>query len=307
MKVVVSSISFSKNLALVKKLKTFFPDSVVNELGKRYEGDDLIEYFKDADAVILAVEKVDDKLLRALPKLRFISKYGVGLDSVDLDACKKNGVELGWTGGVNKTSVAEITIGFMLMLIRNLYLTSNQLKYNSFWNKNGGNQLSNKTIGIIGLGHVGKELVRLLQNFECNIIANDINDVSHFASQNNIRLVDKDTIYSLSDIITIHTPLTTQTKNLIDLEVFHKMKKTSFIINTARGGIIRENDLQKALIDKLILGAALDVYENEPSKNRNLLKIDNLICTPHIAGNALEAINNMGNSAIKHLIDFKNN
>ena len=306
MKIVVSSISFSKNKKLVEELKLIFPNSIINKKGIRYEGEYLVDYFKDADAVILGVEKVNEKLLKSLPKLKFISKYGVGLDNIDLDACKRNNVQIGWTGGVNKRSVAEMTLGFMLMLVRNLYITSNQLKFDSVWNKNGGFQLTNKTIGIIGLGYIGKELVRLLKNFNCKIIANDIEDVSYFANENKIELVDKNTIFKTSDIITIHTPLTTKTKNMFDLQAFSQMKKESFLINTARGGIVDEIALETALNQKFIAGAALDVYEEEPAHKKSLLKLKNLICTPHTAGNSKEAIISMGNSAIKHLVNFKN-
>lgn len=306
MKVVVSSISFSKNKKLVSELISIFPDSIINKRCIRYVGEDLINYFRGADAVILGVEKVDEKLLKSLPKLRFISKYGVGLDNIDLEACKKYNIQIGWTGGVNKTSVAEMTLGFMLMLVRNLYVTSNQLKYDSLWNKNGGFQLTNKTIGIIGLGYIGKELVRLLKNFNCKIIANDVQDLSHFANQNNIELVDKNTLYRTSDIITIHTPLTDKTLRMIDLHAFKKMKKESFLINTARGGIVDETALETALNEKFISGAALDVYEEEPAHKRSLLKLHNLICTPHTAGNSTEAVISMGMSALNHLINFKN-
>lgn len=306
MKVVVSSISFSKNKKLVSELKSVFPDSIINKSGVRYVGKDLINYFSGADVVILGVEKVDEKLLNSLPNLRFISKYGVGLDNIDLKACKKHNVHIGWTGGVNKTSVAEMTIGFMLMLVRNLYITSNQLKYDSVWNKNGGFQLTNKTIGIIGLGHIGKELVRLLKNFNCKIIANDIEDLKYFANQHNIDLVDKNTLLKKSDIVTIHTPLTEKTLGMIDLHAFKKMKKESFLINTARGGIVDETALETALKQKYISGAALDVYEEEPAHKRSLLKLHNLICTPHTAGNSTEAVISMGMSAINHLINFKN-
>jgi phosphoglycerate dehydrogenase-like enzyme len=306
MKIVVSSISFSKNKKLVEELKLIFPNSIINIKGIRYEGEYLVDYFKDADAVILGVEKVNEKLLQSLPKLKFISKYGVGLDNIDLDACKRNNVQIGWTGGVNKRSVAEMTLGFMLMLVRNLYITSNQLKFDSVWNKNGGFQLTNKTIGIIGLGYIGKELVRLLKNFNCRIIANDIKDVSFFANKNKIELVDKKTIFKTSDIISIHTPLTNKTKNMFDMQVFSQMKKESFLINTARGGIIDETALETALNQKFIAGAALDVYEEEPANKKSLLKLKNLICTPHTAGNSKEAVISMGMSAISHLVNFKN-
>ena len=149
-------------------------------------------------------------------------------------------------------------------------------------------------------------MVRLLQNFNCKIIANDIEDLSYFANQHNIDIVDKNTLFRNSDIITIHTPLTDKTLRMIDLHALKKMKKESFLINTARGGIVDETALETALNEKFIYGAALDVYEEEPAHKRSLLKLNNLICTPHTAGNSKEAVISMGMSAISHLINFKN-
>jgi phosphoglycerate dehydrogenase-like enzyme len=305
MKVKVSTIAFSKNAKLVNELKQHFPDLRVNESGIRLKDQELYQYFNDAEGVIVGLEKVDIAFLNALPNIKVIAKYGVGLDNIDLEACKKKGVQIGWTPGVNKTSVAEMTIGFMLALFRNLYQTSNQLKFDNVWNKNGGAQLSGKTIGIIGLGYIGKTVVQLLKPFNCNILANDITDVSEFAAKNNVKLVDKATIYKESDLISIHTPLTDETNGLINTEVLSNMKDSSFIINTARGGIINEDALSQALINNKISGAALDVYTEEPPKNIRLLSLPNLICTPHIGGNAEEAVLAMGISAINHLIKYK--
>ena len=305
MKVKVSTIAFSKNTKLVNELKQHFPEAIVNENGVRLKDQELYQYFSDAEGVIVGLEKVDNDFLNALPNIKVIAKYGVGLDNIDLNACKEKGVQVGWTPGVNKTSVAEMTIGFMLALFRNLYLTSNQLKFDSIWNKNGGAQLSGKTIGIIGLGNIGKTVAQLLKPFNCNILANDIVDVTGFADANNVTLVDKETIFKECDLISIHTPLTSETKGLINKEVFSIMKDSSAIINTARGGIINEDALLQALINNKISGAALDVYTEEPPQNLKLLSLPNLICTPHIGGNAEEAVLAMGVSAINHLIKYK--
>ena len=144
----------------------------------------------DADAVIVGLEKITPELLNKLPRLKMIAKYGVGLDNVDMTACSDRGIRIGWTGGVNKRSVAEMALGFMLALIRNLYSTSNQMKQ-MVWNKSGGFQLSGKTVGIIGLGNIGKELVTLLKPFGCNIIVNDIADISLFAAENELKILKK--------------------------------------------------------------------------------------------------------------------
>ena len=197
-----------------------------------------------------------------------------------------------------------MTLGFMLALSRNLYTTSNQLK-NLVWNKAGGTQLSDKTIGIIGVGNIGKELVELLAPFKCRILVNDINDLSGYAINSGVEPVTKEIMFELSDIITIHTPYTADTSNLFTMEVFKKMKSTAILINTARGGIVNEVDLKTALVQNIIAGAALDVYETEPPVDKELLSLPNLICTPHTGGNSYEAVVAMGMSALSHLIAYR--
>ena len=303
MQIKVSNLAFSKNDHLVKTLKDNFPNTVVNSEGIRLNGDALINFFSKADGVIVGLELINDEILEQLPNLKIISKFGVGLDNIDLEACKRHGVEVGWTGGVNKRSVAEMVIGFMLMLSRNLYITSNKLKFGE-WNKNGGVNLTGKTVGIIGLGNIGKELVHLLKPFHCKILVNDLTDISLFARKHNLSIVPKDMLIQSADIISIHTPLTRQMQNFFNLEIFEKMKKTSILINTARGGIVNEVDLKKALKTKLIAGAALDVFALEPPIDLELLALSNLIATPHIGGNSLEAIVAMGESAIEHIVKY---
>ena len=188
-----------------------------------------------------------------------------------------------------------MALGFMLALSRNLYITSNQLK-SGFWNKNGGLQFTGKTVGIIGVGNIGKELIEILTPFNCNILVNDLKELGEYPKAK-IQQVEKDLIFKESDFISIHTPLNNETKNLINIDVLNKMKNTSFLINTARGGIINEKDLKYALTNGIIAGAALDVYEVEPPYDLELLQLPNLICTPHTGGNASEAVLAMGMSS----------
>jgi phosphoglycerate dehydrogenase-like enzyme len=304
MKVKVSNLAFSNNVYLVEQLKKEFEDVEINSSGMRLNDDALVDYFFDAECVVVGLELITAEILDRLPNLKIIAKYGVGLDNIDLKACKERGIIVGWTGGVNKRSVAEISLGFMLALSRNLYLTSNQLKA-SIWNKVGGDQLSGKTIGILGCGNIGKELIKLLSPFQCNILINDILDMKEFASMNSLECVNKEVLFSNSDIISIHTPLTPETNNLFNINVFEKMKAKALLINTARGGIVNETDLKIALQTNLIAGAALDVYESEPPSDQELLLLPNVICTPHIGGNSYEAVVAMGLSAISHLVNYK--
>lgn len=303
MKISVSTVAFSSNKILVEELKKHFTNVTINEKGIRIPEDELVNFYKDSDGIIVGLEKITPQILDQLPKLKVIAKYGVGLDNIDLSACADRNIRIGWSGGVNKRSVAEMALGFMLALSRNLFITSNQLK-EGIWNKNGGYQLTEKCIGIIGCGNIGKELIEILKPFNCTILVNDIVNLGDFGA-NKIKQVEKEVIYKESDIISIHTPLNEETLDLINLEVFNKMKRSSFLINTSRGGIVNEKDLKHALSSGIISGAALDVYDEEPPSDLEFMKLPNLICTPHTGGNAEEAVLAMGISAIEHLIKFK--
>jgi phosphoglycerate dehydrogenase-like enzyme len=304
MRIAVTSKSFSKNTVLIDKLKNNFDDIKLNTSDRLLSVAETIEFLSDCDGAIVALEKIDAQILQACPRLKIIAKYGVGLDNINLEDCKRFGVRVGWTGGVNKSSVAEMALGFMLMLCRNLYTTSNELKQGG-WNKNGGHSLFGKTVGIIGLGNIGKELVRLLAPFRCNILANDIADQSLFAKEHSITMVTKEELFQKSDVVTIHTPLTELTKNLINSKTLGMMQDCAFVINTARGGLVNLQDLELALKNKTIAGAAIDVYDVEPPTEQGLIGLPNLICTPHIGGNSIEAVIAMGESAIGHLVEYK--
>jgi len=300
MKIAVTSPSFSKNKTLCEEVSALFSEVKINSDGKRMKGKELIDYLQDADGAIIGTEKVTEEILRNCPKLQFIGKYGVGMDNIDTQACEKYNVGVGWTGGVNRTSVAEMALSFMIGLCRNLYKTTYQLK-NGTWNKHGGFQLTGKTVGIIGVGFIGKEVVRLLKPFDCKILVNDILNQDQYYQENNLIETSKEEIYRTADVITVHTPLTEQTQYLFNLEAFQKMKATAFVINTARGKIVHAEDLQYALENQIIAGAALDTYEEEPATDIAFLSNPHLICTPHIGGNAEEAVLAMGKSAIAHL------
>ena len=303
MKIKATSTSFSKHPRLRAALLADFPDAEFNDDGRKYTKQQLIDYLRDADGVVLGLEPVDDEVLAACPDLKIVSKYGVGLDNLDQQACRNRGIAVGWTGGVNKRSVAEMDLCFMLALARNLYRTSMDLMAGD-WNKDGGFQLSGKTVGVIGLGYTGSEIIKLLPPFGCRILGNDIIDKSDFCRENGVEHVEKEELFREADCITIHTPLTDLTHHLINSETLAAMKTTAFVINTARGPIVNGEDLKRALIDKAIAGAALDVYEDEPPADMELLGLHNFFCTPHIGGNADEAVMAMGLSAIGHIREF---
>jgi phosphoglycerate dehydrogenase-like enzyme len=303
MRIAVTSPSFSKHPDLIREVETSFTHYKLNTEGKRFTQEELIEYLKGYDAAIVGLDQINKAVIDALPDLKMISKYGVGLNNIDLDYCKEKSVKIGWTGGVNKLSVAELVIGNAISLLRNLYVSSNQLSQGD-WVKNGGEQLSNKTVGIIGVGHIGKEVIRLLKPFNCKILVNDIIDQTAYYREVGAEEVSKQEIFERSDVVTIHTPLTEDTRNIVNSENLSMMSAHAIVINSARGGIVDEKALFTALNNKEIGGAALDVYEIEPPEDSAFLALPNLICTPHIGGNAKEAVYAMGMSAINHLKNY---
>jgi phosphoglycerate dehydrogenase-like enzyme len=303
MKIKVTTQSFSQHPILRGELCDFFPDSTFRDSTAPYDPKTLIDYLSDADGVVLGLEQVDDNVLSQCPNLKIVSKFGVGLDNVDLEACEHHGVAVGWTPGVNRRSVAEMALGFMVSLCRNLYATSITLKGGT-WHKAGGFQLSGKTVGIIGLGNTGTETVHLLKPFQCTVLGNDIADRAEFCAEHGVQSVSKEEIFRSADIVSIHTPLTPLTHHLINADTLAQMKSSAFVINTSRGPVANQEDLKQALLNGVIAGAGIDVYEDEPPTDLEFLEIPNLFCTPHIGGNANEAVLAMGRSAIHHLKEF---
>lgn len=302
MKIAVTSPSFSSHPDLIQAMKDNFQDYKLNTEGKRFTQEELIDYLQGFDAAIVGLEEMNKTVIDALPNLQFISKYGVGLNNIDLDYCKEKSIGIGWTGGVNRLSVAEMVVGNAISLLRNLYVSSNRIK-NGQWIKNGGQQLSGKTVGIIGVGHIGKELIRLLAPFNCTILVNDIVEQGDYYASVGAKECTKQEIFAQADLITLHVPYTELTKNLINEEALKLMHEHTIVINTARGGIVNEQDLCEALKSGQIGGAALDVFVEEPVNYPELIAQPNFIATPHIGGNAKEAVLAMGMSAIEHLIN----
>ncbi len=305
MNIAVTSPSFSKHPDLIEEMNRSFSDFKLNTEGHRFTESELISYLSGFDAAIVGLDQINKTVIDALPNLKIIAKYGVGLNNIDLDYCKHKNIAIGWTGGVNRLSVAEMVIGNAISLMRNLYVSANQLSHGD-WIKNGGMQLSGKTVGIIGVGHIGKEVIRLLAPFQCKIMVNDIIEQDAYYQKAGVTPATKAEIYQQADLITIHTPLTSETQYMIDASSIELMQNHTIVINTARGGIIEEQALKLALSEQKLGGAAIDVYEEEPAKDLSLLSLPNLICTPHIGGNSKEAVYLMGMSAINHLKKFNN-
>ena len=305
-KIAVTSISFGKSAFLREELLRVFPNSFFNDGGHRLSGEELIEFLKDTPAAIVGTETIDDSILERTPKLKIISKYGVGLDNIDYDSLKRRNISLGWTGGVNQRSVSELTLCFMLGLCRNVFGSGFRLKQ-SAWDKNGGHQLSGKTVGIIGCGHIGSDVARLLSPLGCSLLVRDTIDKSNFCREQRAEVASLEEVIERSDIITLHVPLTELTRQMVNKDFLQRMKSTAFLVNTCRGKVVDQKALKNALSQKIIAGAALDVFVEEPPTDVEFLSLPNLMVTPHIGGNAREAVEAMGRSAIDHLVAFFKN
>jgi phosphoglycerate dehydrogenase-like enzyme len=305
-KVVVTSRSFAKSAVLRQELLKVFPNSIFTDHRQKLPRGEITDFIGDADAAIVGVETIDDSVLKHTTKLRVISKYGVGLDNIDLESLKSRDIFLGWTGGTNKRSVSELTLCFMLGLCRNVFGSSFKLKKLE-WEKDGGHQLSGKTVGIIGCGHTGSDVVRLLAPFGCNLLVNDIVDKSKFCQEQRASQVSLNVLLEQSNIISLHVPLTKQTHQMVNANFLQQMRSTGFLINTSRGKVVDQDALKKALTEDNIGGAALDVFEEEPLTDKDFISLPNLMITPHIGGNSLEGVEAMGRAAIKHLVLFFDN
>ncbi|MCC6276052.1 MAG: phosphoglycerate dehydrogenase [Leptospiraceae bacterium] len=299
-KIAVCSRSFSNNVVLRKELLEKYSQVTFNDHGLSLKGDTLVEFLSGKTKAITGLEAVDEYVLSRLPKLKVIGKYGVGLDMIDMNAMRKFRVRLGWTAGVNKRSVSELALAFAISMLR-LIPRGNREVISGVWKQQVGGTLTGKTVGIIGCGNVGKDLISLLKPFDCRILVNDIIDYSDFYRENGIRPVDLISLLKESDVVTLHVPLDESTKMMLNAEKLGLLKSSSVLINTARGGLVDEVALKDILKENKILGAAFDVFTIEPPLDGELLTLPNFLATPHVGGSAYEAILAMGRSAIRGL------
>ena len=299
-KVAVCSRSFSKNELLRVELTKHYKNITFNDKEVRFDSYSLVEFLKGHDKAIVALESINESVLNQLPDLKVISKYGVGLDMIDLHSMHKYGIKLGWTGGVNKRAVSELVIANAISLLHKTFFSNSEVKKNK-WYQIIGRQLSDCTVGIVGCGNIGKDLVKILQPFGCTVLVNDIKDYSDFYKSYNLGRVDLNTLLKQSDIITLHLPLNESTYHIINKNNMNYIKKGGILINFARGGLIEEEPLKDMIATGSISGLALDVLEKEPFIDADLAVMDNVFITPHIGGSTHESILAMGLSAIKGL------
>jgi len=258
-----------------------------------YTEEDLVEMIGPYDAVMITSQHaITSRVIAAAPKLKVIVKRGARPENVDYDAATKRGIVVAWTPGVNYVSVAEHAVMLMLCLAKKTIPQMERLRSGAWREPDAGIQeLCGKTVGIVGLGGIGRALCRMLDGFDVTFLAYDPYISPAQAKEVNVNLVSLKELLRQSDYVTIHAALTEETRHLIGENELSMMKKTAHLINTARGGLIDESALLKALKEGEIAGAGLDVFESEPPEHDNpLLHLPNVVITPHMAGWSDEAV-----------------
>jgi D-3-phosphoglycerate dehydrogenase len=294
-RLLVTSTSFGKNDPRLKiELEGQVGQVTYNPTGKPLSSTEVAGLLPGVDGYIAGLDVIDRPALQCADRLKVIARYGVGVDTVDLQAAKEKQIVVTNTPGANSVSVAELALGLMISLVRQLPEAIAATRRGQFPRLNGIS-LEGKTIGIIGLGSIGKQLARRLAGFDCRILAYEPYPDREFAEKNHVELVSMDELLSSADFVTLHLPSMPETRGMVDAGFLGKMKPGAFLVNTARGELVDEGALLEALKSGRLRGAALDVLAQEPPDPAHpLLALPQVIATPHIGSQTDGATNAMG-------------
>jgi D-3-phosphoglycerate dehydrogenase / 2-oxoglutarate reductase len=283
------------------------PEFNVTVMKERLPEDKLLPLVKDVEAMVVRSEtKITRKVIEAAPKLRVVGRAGVGVDNVDVEAATERGIVVMNTPSGNTISTAELTFSMLMALARKIPQAHASMKAGE-WNRKAfsGVELYNKTLGILGMGRIGTEVARRAIAFGMRVLAYDPYLTLSRANAMQVELVELDEIYARADFITVHMPMTDETKGMLNTAAFAKMKNGVRVLNCARGGIINEVDLYEAIKSGKVAGAALDVYEVEPlPKEFPLRDLPQVIMTPHLGASTDEAQENVGIEVAEAITDY---
>jgi D-3-phosphoglycerate dehydrogenase len=275
----------------------------LNPLNRKLTEDELIGMVADVGGIIAGTEPITAKVMENAPNLRHISRVGVGLDNVDLVAAEKRGIKVSYTPDAPAPAVAELTIGLMLSLLRNIHV-ANSAMHQGKWNRYFGRRIAEVTIGIIGVGRIGARVLRRTQGFGTpRLLVNDVLPNLDLNREFKLEWVSKELIFKQADLISLHVPLTLKTKGLVGVKELSMMKPDALLINTSRGGVVDEKALYHALKEKKIAGAAIDVFEKEPYQGP-LAELENCLLTSHMGSMSLDCRTRMEIEATEEAIRF---
>jgi len=304
-RVVVTSPSFAKRPDLLAALAALGLEVIVNREQGELAGEELASFIRAsrASALVVGREVLTPTVLDGCPELLFVAKYGVGLDNLDPAELTRRGIGLGWTGGVNKRPVSELVLGFMLSHFRNITRSVTRMRSGA-WVKDGGHGLADLTVGIVGMGHIGTDLARVLQVFGCHLLYTDIIDKSAVATPLGASPVSYVELVRTADVITFHVPATPTTHHMFGPSQIANARPNALVINASRGTVVDFEATCTAVVQGSLGGFAADVFPHEPYDARSWGDCEKLYFTPHIAGNSQEAVLAMGRSAIEHIAAF---
>ena len=304
MKVLVTSKSFGKlSRKPIQRLQDAGFEVYGNEKGRLLNEEEMVEAIQGMDAVILGTEVFNRNVIDHADKLKIVSRYGVGLDKIDVEYLKEKGIALQIARNANTNSVADHTIGLMLSLCHNITRSDANIR-SHVWKKPIAKDLYQSTVGILGLGAIGKAVARRLKGFDWHILAFDSYYDEAFIREYGIRKADINEIVSSSDFLTLHLPALAEFSPLLDAKAFSKMKKDAVIINTARAKLIDRQALYDALHNGQLYGYGSDVHYMEPGFDEELIACENTVLTPHIAASSEGAINRMSDIAVDHVLAY---
>jgi D-3-phosphoglycerate dehydrogenase len=303
-KVLITTVPFAdKDPLPLKLLDEAGINYLINPIGRKLQEKELAEMICDFDVMIAGTEFITEKVMANGKNLKLISRVGIGLDSVDLLAAEKRGIRVSYTPDAPAPAVAELTIGMMLTLLRHVHVANSQM-HQGVWHRHFGRRVSEIIIGIIGAGRIGRGVIERLSSFHpSKILVNDINSSAELSSMPWVHSATKDQIYKQADLISLHLPLTVQTRNMIGYNELKSMKEDAIIINTSRGGIINERSLARVLNEGRLAGAAIDVFEQEPYQGE-LRDIERCLLTSHMGSMSVDCRTRMEIEATEEAVRF---
>ena len=303
-KVLITTVPFAEIETLpIRLLKSAGIEFVINPYNRKLTDVELSELIDDFDVLIAGTEEISELVFKNAKKLKFISRVGIGLDSVDLINARKRNIKISYTADAPAPAVADLTIGFMISLLRSVTISNNQM-HKGKWHRIFGRRLSEVTVGIIGVGRIGSLVLNHLLGFmPKKVLVHDISNAKKLPPALNIEFVSKEELIKKSDIVSIHVPLTSTTNNMFTKATLLQMKQDAIIINTSRGGIINEEDLYDVMMSGHLGGAAIDVFRQEPY-NGSLREIERCILTAHMGSMSVDCRTRMEIEATEEAIRF---
>lgn len=302
-RVLVTPTSFGRgDPRLRAELEASVGEVIYNSTGRPLTSPEVAALLPGCDGYIAGLDTIDAAALAAADRLKVIARYGAGVDNVDLEAARRKGIVVTNTPGANAASVAELTIGLMLALLRSIPCAHERTRAGE-WPRLEGLSLEGRTVGLLGLGAVGKQVARRLQGFDCTVLAHDPQPDEAFAREHGVALCSRDELIAASDLLSLHLPLLPATKGLVDAAFLSRMKRGACLINTARGELVDEEALAAALRAGHLRGAALDTFAQEPPNRDNpLLALPQVIVTPHMGAHSDSAMRAMGWAALRECL-----